>query len=141
MIMKRYWAMCSYACLSGVRKLLHHGHVALHVVRRGFAKTPGGDAVAVKKIQCLRYSTEKAVRCELDTMKDVTKLKLDGCMPYCGAYVQLLPSRKGVNYYITMPCATPPSPPRSLCSPHAAQCLQAREFVRSVDDDCVRQLL
>ena len=41
-------------------------------------------------------------------LRKVADLKLDGCMPGCGAYSELLTWKGGLVYQLAMPCA--PSP-------------------------------
>ena len=76
---------------------------------RGTAKAKGDTDVAIKQITCLRWSTEQEVRRELEALRKVRDLGLEACLPLCDAYVEQAVEDGGLNYLLTMPCATVPS--------------------------------
>jgi len=77
----------------------------LHAPRRAFARAAGGEDIAVKVITCLTEKTKDEVKHELEAMRKVADLELDGCMPGGEAYVKLLSWKGGLKYHLTMPCA------------------------------------
>ena len=79
--------------------------IVLQSRRSGEARAKDDSDVAIKQVECRCRATEKEVLHELDALNAVAEKELDGCMPGCGAYVELMSLEGGLIYHLAMPCA------------------------------------